>query len=158
MSNIRSARIGHVTHIQLDRPEAENRLTTAMFAALGRAFTEADDDPEVRCTLVTANGNDFCTGADVTDALPAWAVGKNPIDVDQVNPWGVTGRRRRKPLIAVVHGRCFNGGLELALASDICIAASDARFAFQEIRFGTYPFAGGVFRMIRAAGWSSAMR
>lgn len=158
MSTIQSERLDHLMHIELCRPDAENRLTMAMLSALGRAFTEADDDPTIRAVLLTGRGADFCTGADIQDALPAWAVGKNPFDVDQVNPFGVTGRKRRKPFVSVVHGRCMNGGLELALASDICVAASDTRFAFQEIRFGTYPFAGGVFRLIRAAGWSSAMR
>jgi enoyl-CoA hydratase len=46
----------------------------------------------------------------------------------------------------------------LVLASDIAIAADNARFAFHEIRFGTYPFGGGLFRLIRAAGWNTAMR
>jgi enoyl-CoA hydratase/carnithine racemase len=44
------------------------------------------------------------------------------------------------------------------LASDICVAADDARFAFHEMRFGVYPFGGGLFRLIRAAGWNAAMR
>jgi crotonobetainyl-CoA hydratase len=57
-----------------------------------------------------------------------------------------------------VHGQCFNAGLELALAFDICVAADDARFAFHEMRFGVYPFGGGLFRLIRAAGWNAAMR
>ena len=46
---------------------------------------------------------------------------------------------------------------ELALASDICVAADNARFAFHEVLFGVYPFGGGLFRLIRAAGWSAAM-
>jgi enoyl-CoA hydratase/carnithine racemase len=44
------------------------------------------------------------------------------------------------------------------LASDICVAADDARFAFHEMRFGVYPLGGGLFRLIRAAGWNAAMR
>jgi enoyl-CoA hydratase/carnithine racemase len=151
-------RLGRVAHIQVNRPEAENRMTTEMVTALGHAFTQADDEAEVRALLVTSAGPDFSLGVDVKEALPTYAVGRNPIDVHDVNPWGVVGRRRRKPVITVVQGRCFNGALELALASDICVAANDARFAFQEVRFGTYPFAGGVFRTIRCAGWSTAMR
>jgi enoyl-CoA hydratase/carnithine racemase len=147
-----------VFHIELNRPDAENRLTIGMLTALGHAFTQADDDSDVRCLLISGRGPDFCTGADLSDAVPAWALGRNPIDIHDVNPWGVVGRRRRKPLVAFVHGRCHNGGLELALAADMCVAADNARFAFEELRFGTYPFAGGVFRMIRAAGWVNAMQ
>jgi enoyl-CoA hydratase len=158
MTVITSENYGHLAHIRLNRPDQENRFTMQMTTDIGRAFTEADDDPGIRCMLVSANGADFCCGADVTDILPAWKVGKNPIALDQVNPWGVVGRRRRKPLVTVVHGRCFNGGLELALASDICIAADSARFAFEEVQFGMYPFAGGLFRFVRAAGRSDALR
>ncbi len=92
------------------------------------------------------------------DLIPAWARGVNPFRGAQINPMGVSGPRRNKPLVGIVQGRVANGGLELALASDVCIAADDASFAFEEIRYGTYPIAGGLFRFIRAAGWSSAMR
>jgi enoyl-CoA hydratase/carnithine racemase len=60
--------------------------------------------------------------------------------------------------VTAVNGNCFNVGLELALASDICVAADNARFAFHEVLFGIYPFGGGLFRFIRAAGWGAAMR
>ena len=58
----------------------------------------------------------------------------------------------------MVQGQCYNAGLELALASDICVATDNGRFAFHEMRFGVYPFGGGLFRLIRAAGWAAAMR
>jgi Enoyl-CoA hydratase/isomerase len=58
----------------------------------------------------------------------------------------------------VVQGQCFNAGLELVLAADIVITADNARFAFHEIQFGVYPFGGGLIRLIRAAGWNTAMR
>jgi enoyl-CoA hydratase/carnithine racemase len=148
----------HLAHIRLNRPAEGNRLTMEMLALIGRIFTEIEADPNIRCALLTANGDDFSVGADLPDVFPNWAAGRFPIDGDQVNPWGVTGRRRRKPLVTVVQGQCNSGGLELALSSDICIAADDARFAFEEVRFGILPFAGGVFRMIRAGGWGSAMR
>jgi enoyl-CoA hydratase len=106
---------------------------------------------------MTANGPDFCLGVDVADVLPCWAAGKSPFADDQINPFGTTGPKRLKPLVTVVQGQCFNAGLELVLASDIAIAAENARFAFHEIRFGVYPFGGGLFRMIRAAGRSAAM-
>jgi enoyl-CoA hydratase len=151
-------RSGHLAHIRLNRPAEGNRLTMEMLGLIGQIFTEIEADPNIRCTLLTANGDHFSVGADVPDVFPNWAAGRFPIDGDQVNPWGVTGRKRRKPLVTVVQGQCNSGGLELALASDICIAADDARFAFEEIRFGIFPFAGSVFRMIRACGWGSAMR
>lgn len=151
-------RSGHLAHVALNRPDNGNRISMEMFGALGAMFTELDADPDIRCTLLTAEGADFSLGVDVADVLPCWAAGKSPFQDHQINPFGTTGPKRRKPLVTVVQGRCFNAGLELVLASDICVAADDARFAFHEMRFGVYPFGGGLFRLIRAAGWNAAMR
>jgi enoyl-CoA hydratase/carnithine racemase len=148
----------HLAHVRLNRPENGNRFSTEMFRALAGRFTELDADPQIRCVLLTAEGADFSLGVDVGDVLPSWAAGKNPFEEHQINPFGTTGPRRRKPLVTVVQGQCFNAGLELVLASDICVAADTSRFAFHEMRFGTYPFGGGLFRLIRAAGWNAAMR
>jgi enoyl-CoA hydratase/carnithine racemase len=151
-------RTGHLAHIRLNRPDHGNRFTQEMFSTLARMFTELDADPEIRCILLTANGEDFSLGVDVADVLPAWAASRSPFEDSQINPFGTTGPKRRKPLVTVVQGQCFNAGLELAFASDICIAAECARFAFHEMRFGVYPYGGGLFRFIRAAGWNAAMR
>jgi enoyl-CoA hydratase/carnithine racemase len=158
MSAIIYERSGHLAHVRLNRPDHGNRFTMEMFSSLGRILTEVDAEPELRCTLLTANGAHFSLGVDPTDVLPAWAAGKSPFDDSQVTPTGVTGPKRRKPLVTAVNGNCFNVGLELALASDICVAADNARFAFHEVMFGVYPFGGGLFRLIRAAGWGTAMR
>jgi enoyl-CoA hydratase len=158
MHVVASECFGHLAHIRLNRPENGNRVSMEMFRALGTMFSAFDADPEIRCTLLTAAGPDFSLGVDVADVLPSWAAGKSPFEDHQINPFGTTGPKRRKPLVTVVQGRCFNAGLELVLASDICVAADDARFAFHEMRFGVYPFGGGLFRLIRAAGWNAAMR
>jgi enoyl-CoA hydratase len=158
MSAIIYERSGHLAHVRLNRPDHGNRFTMEMFRTLGQILTNVDADPELRCTLVTANGAHFSVGVDPTDVLPAWTAGKSPFDDSQVTPTGVTGPKRRKPLVTAVNGNCFNVGLELALASDICVAADNARFAFHEVLFGIYPFGGGLFRLIRAAGWGAAMR
>jgi enoyl-CoA hydratase/carnithine racemase len=158
MPTVICERTAHFAHVRLNRPDHGNRFSMEMFRALGRIFTELDADPEVRCILLTANGADFSLGVDAPDVLPCWAAGKSPFEDHEINPFGTTGPRRRKPLVTVAQGQCFNAGLELVLASDICIAADTGRFAFHEMRFGVYPFGGGLFRLIRAAGWSAAMR
>jgi enoyl-CoA hydratase len=158
MAPIVYERSGHLAHIRLNRPDHGNRFTMEMFKSFGQILTEVNADPEIRCTLVTANGENFSIGVEPADVLPAWAAGKSPFDDNQVTPTGVTGPKRKKPLVTAINGNCFNVGLELALASDICVAADNARFAFHEVLFGVYPFGGGLFRFIRAAGWSTAMR
>jgi enoyl-CoA hydratase/carnithine racemase len=149
---------GHLAHVRLNRAEHGNRFSMAMFRALAGLFTDLDADPQIRCLLLTAEGADFSLGVDVGDVLPCWTAGQSPFEEHQINPFGTTGPRRRKPLVTVVQGQCFNAGLELVLASDICIAADTSRFAFHEMCFGVYPFGGGLFRLIRAAGWNAAMR
>jgi enoyl-CoA hydratase len=158
MSAIIYERRGHLAHIRLNRADHGNRLTMEMFRRFGQIPTEVDGDPDLRCTLVTANGAHFSGGVDPADVLRAWAAGKSLFDDTQVTPTGVTGRKRKRPLVTSVNGNSLNVGLELALASDICVAANDARFAFHEVRFGVYPFGGGLFRFIRAAGWNATMR
>ena len=158
MPSVICERLGYLAHIRLNRPDAGNRFSMEMFRELGELFTSFESDPQIRCTLVTANGADFSLGVDVPEVLPCWAAGKSPFADNQINPFGTTGPKRRKPLVVVVQGQCFNAGLELVLAADIAIAAENARFAFHEIKFGTYPFGGGLFRLIRAAGRSAAMR
>lgn len=158
MPAILCERLGHLAHVRLDRPDCGNRFSMEMFRALGELFTSLDADPDVRCILLTANGPDFSLGVDVPDVLPSWTAGKSPFADHHINPFGTTGPKRRKPLVIVVQGQCFNAGLELVLAADIAIAADNARFAFHEIEFGVYPFGGGLIRLIRAAGWNTAMR
>ena len=157
MPAILCERSGHLAHVSLNRPEHGNRFSSEMFRTLGELFTALDAAADIRCILLTASGADFSLGVDVPDVLPAWAAGKSPFGDHQVNPFGTTGPKRRKPLVAVVQGQCFNAGLELVLAADIVIAADNARFAFHEIQFGVYPYGGGLFRLIRAAGWNAAM-
>jgi enoyl-CoA hydratase len=85
----------HLAHIRLNRPDNGNRFTTEMFRTLAQMFTALDADPEIRCTLLTASGEDFSLGVDVPDVLPAWAAGRSPFEDSQVNPFGTTGRHRR---------------------------------------------------------------
>ena len=157
MPAILCERSGHLVHVTLNRAEHGNRISMEMFRTLGEEFSALDANPAIRCILLTANGADFSLGVDVPDVLPSWASGNSPFEEHHVNPFGTTGPKRRKPLVIVVQGQCFNAGLELALAADIVIAADNARFAFHEIHFGVYPYGGGLFRMIRAAGWNAAM-
>ena len=158
MSAIICERHRHLAHLRLNRPDQGNRFSMAMFRELAKLFTGLHADTSIRCILLTANGSDFSLGVDIPDVLQAWAAGNSPFADGHINPFGTTGPRRRKPLVTVVQGQCFNAGLELILGADIAIAADSARFAFHEMHFGVYPFGGALFRLIRAAGWNAAMR
>jgi len=147
-----------IASIHIDRSDKRNAFNVAMFGELTAAFGRAEADDAVRATLVTAEGPDFTTGLDLTDVAPAWMRGERPLTPDDVDPWAVLGRRRTKPMICAVQGRCYTLGFELALASEACVATRDAVFALREVRAGIFPAGGGVERLVLGAGWSTAMR
>lgn len=149
---------GPIGFVKFNRPEKRNAFTVEMFQRVAEAFTEADDDEDVRCILVHAEGTDTTTGLDLMDGVPSFRAGKVPIGESDVDPWHMVGRLRRKPMITAAHGRCFTLGTEIALCSDICVAASDTRFGLKEVRVGIIPAGGGTFRFVQTAGYANAMR
>ena len=149
---------GPVGLLTINRPAKRNGFTIEMFKRLAALCTEADADEAIRCLVVNANGPDFTTGLDLMNVGPSFRQGEVPIEPDQVDLWNVIGRLRTKPLVVAVHGRCFTLGTELALAADVCVAASDTRFALKEVSVGIIPAGGGTFRFVGAAGYGNAMR
>jgi enoyl-CoA hydratase len=157
---ITSERRGHVALIGLNRADKRNAFDLEMLHAVARAFTEADADPEVRCLVLFAHGDHFTGGLDLANVAPAlMSAGEHAFFPEgTLDPWGVHGPARKKPLVTAVQGRCLTLGIELLLASDIGIAAADARFAQIEIKRGIFPFGGATWRLPQAAGWGNAMR
>ena len=158
MSEILYEKKKHLAIIQINRPEKRNAFTVEMFHQIGKAFAETEADDDVRCTVVHAAGPDFTAGLDFVSVAPAWASGERPYLEGMVDPWGVDGEKRTKPLVTAVHGHCFTLGFELVLASDVSVAARGTIFALTEVRVGIYPAGGGTFRFVQAAGWGNAMR
>ena len=156
--HIKYERRGLVGFVKFNRPDKRNAFTVAMFRRVAEVFTAADEDEGVRCIVVHAEGTDTTTGLDLMDVVPSFRAGEVPIPSDQVDPWHVVGRLRKKPMVTAVHGRCFTLGTEIALCSDICIAASNTRFALKEVHVGIMPAGGGTFRFVQTAGYSNAMR
>ena len=81
-----------------------------------------------------------------------------PLADDGLDPLGVYGPPVTKPLVCAVQGICFTIGIELMLATDVRVAARDARFGQIEIKRGIYPVGGATIRMPREIGWANAMR
>jgi enoyl-CoA hydratase/carnithine racemase len=149
---------GSIGFVKFNRPDKRNAFTIEMFRRIAEVFTEADSDTDVRCIVVHAEGTDTTTGLDLMNVVPSFRSGEVPMGRDEVDPWHVVGRLRRKPMITAAHGRCFTLGTEIALCSDICVAASDTRFGLKEVRVGIMPAGGGTFRFVQTAGYSNAMR
>ncbi|WP_063041551.1 crotonase/enoyl-CoA hydratase family protein [Nocardia pseudovaccinii] len=136
----------NVLLITINRPEARNAVNSAVSAAVGGALVEAENDPEVRCIVITGAGDkSFCAGAD----LKAISRGES-LFAPGNEQWGFAGFVRHvvsKPTIAAVNGTALGGGTELALAADLIVAAESASFGLPEVKRGLLAGAGGVFRL-----------
>jgi len=148
----------HVLLIGLGRPAKMNAFDLAMLRELAEAMTAYEDDAELRCALLFAHGEHFTAGLDLAEVGPAVAGGEALFPAELVDPLGLSGRVRTKPLITAVQGWCLTIGIELLLASDIRVAAEDARFGQIEVRRGIFPFGGATLRLPQVAGWGDAMR
>jgi enoyl-CoA hydratase len=153
-------RRGHVLLIGLNRPEKRNAFNLALIDQLAAAYDELENDDAIRCGVLFGHGDHFTGGLDLAEVGPLVREGR--LDEAFAGP----GRRDpwRKdnawttPLVAAVQGWVMTLAIELLLAADIRIAASNARFAQLEIRRGIYAFGGATVRLPRDAGWGDAMR
>ena len=152
-------RDGHVLLIGLDRPEKRNAADLRMLRELSLAYGLLDRDPELRAGLLHAHGDHFTAGLDLADVAPA--VGEHGLDIvpeGGLHPWQVDGTSVSKPVVAVVQGTCLTLGVELALASDVVVAAEGTRFGQLEVGRAILPFGGATTRLPRRVGWGDAMR
>jgi enoyl-CoA hydratase/carnithine racemase len=148
----------HVLEVGLDRAPKRNAFNLAMLRELAAALAQAEANPEVRCVLVFAHGAHFTAGLDLAEVGPHVAAGGSLAEDDNVDPFGLFGRRRTKPLVIATQGYCYTVAVELCLAADIVVAARDARFTQFEVRRGIMPFGGATLRFARVAGYQNAMR
>lgn len=158
---IRYEQEGRVVTITLDRPEAMNAIDPETHQELIEAWTRFRDDPEAWVAILTGAGERaFSAGADLKKLIPqAFAGGRGPgRDHNAYGLGGITrGLEIWKPLIAAVNGHCLAGGLELALACDLRIAADHATFGLTETRWAIMPGAGGTQRLPRVVGLGKAL-
>jgi enoyl-CoA hydratase/carnithine racemase len=149
---------GHVWLMGLRRPEKRNAFTRAMFYELAEAYTRLEEDPELRAGVLFAHGDHFTAGLDLPDWATVFTSGGGLGPDGLVDPLGLGGRARTKPVVIAVQGRCLTIGIELALACDVIVSAEDTRFAQIEIKRGIYPVGGATLRLPARVGWHNAMR
>lgn len=161
--SIRAERHDGVLVVTIDRPEVRNALTLEMSRLLVEAWLELRDDPALRVAVLTGAGDKaFCAGADLKE-IGDWYRSLTAAERQRRGERepGLGGLTRNldpgKPVVAAVNGACLAGGLELALACDLRIAAESATFGLPEVRWGLIPGAGGTQRLPRAIPRALAM-
>ena len=144
---------GPLATVTLNRPEKLNALTMEMIDALAAIATRLDADRAVRCVILTGAGERaFCVGADIN----AWSA-LEPMDMWRI--WTKRGHqvldqwaRLRQPVVAALNGHALGGGLELAAAADLRVAAASAQFGLPEASIATCPGWSGTQRLTSLLG------
>lgn len=154
---ILQGRTGSVAVVTIDHPERRNALSQAMRTALAEAMRAADDDAEVRAIVLTGAGDRaFAAGGDVAE-LARRTLEEQRRVMEDGSVFGAVARVRA-PIVAAINGLCLGGGLELALACDLRIAAPHARFGQPEVALGIIPGGGGTQLLPRVVGLGQALR
>jgi enoyl-CoA hydratase/carnithine racemase len=151
-----SERRGPIEIWRLSQPDRMNALSRGMVAQLDAIVARAAADPELRAVIVTGEGaRAFCAGADLRERT---AMNDNDVRAFLSELSGLFERIDAfpRPVIAAINGLALGGGLELALACDLRVMASDAELGLPETTIGVIPGAGGTQRLPRAIGEARA--
>lgn len=150
-------RRGAAAVVTLNRPQSINAITMEIRTRLPVVLRELDGDASIAAIVLCGAGErGFCAGADIKEPRPApTAVGERR----RLSPasWIESLDGIAKPVIAAVHGVCMGAGLEIALACDIRVAATDARLGLPETALGLIPGGGGTQRLARLIGAGRAL-
>lgn len=149
---------GPLLLIDIDRPAKLNAFTPEMFHQLSAAYGRLEDDPDLRCGVLHAEGTSFTTGLELTRFAESMRQGEAVLGDGEIDPFGLRPPARTKPVVVAVKGWCLTLGIELLLAADICVAAADTRFRQHEVQRGIMATGGATLRMVARAGWGNAMR
>lgn len=145
-------RRGRTLVIILNRPDARNAVNAALAHGVAAGLDELDGDDELSVGVITGAGNGFCAGMD----LKAFVAGESPY-VDGRGFAGIAQRSASKPVIAAIEGFAVAGGLEVALACDLIVAAKGAKLGIPEVKRSLVAAGGALLRLPRRIPYHVAM-
>ncbi|WP_025917295.1 enoyl-CoA hydratase/isomerase family protein [Herminiimonas sp. CN] len=147
----------HVAYVTLNRPEAMNSLDPESTASLTEIWERVRTDPDIRVAVLTGAGEkSFCTGTDMkkspppTECMAATYLREGQPIVPHMKMW--------KPIIAAINGFAIGGGLEIALACDMRIASSNAKFGLTEVKVASLAGLNGTQLLPRVMPQAVAMK
>jgi enoyl-CoA hydratase len=138
--------------ITLNRPEARNAVNLPLAEGIAAALEELDNDDSLNVGVLTGAGKGFCAGMD----LKAFVSGERPWVGDRGFA-GIVRRASVKPLIAAIEGFAVAGGLEVALACDLIVAARGAKLGIPEVKRSLVAAGGALLRLPRSLPYNVAM-
>jgi len=156
--NIIAEKEDHLGFITIDRPKKLNALNKATIEELHEAFTDLNEDEEVRVIIITGSGEKaFVAGADISEFADFdTSQGKELADKGQKRLFDLVAELST-PVIAAVNGFALGGGLELAMASHIRVASNNAKMGLPEVSLGLIPGYGGTQRLPQLVGKGLAL-
>jgi enoyl-CoA hydratase/carnithine racemase len=143
--------------ITLNRPDKRNAISVLMMHELQAAMKVAETEPSVRSIIITGGPTFFAAGADLNEALKVTTTAQGTEYFRHWHQLNASIEELAKPVIASIEGFCITGGLELALACDLRVAAEGSSFAITSARIGTVAGAGGTQRLPRIVGTAHAL-
>jgi 3-hydroxyacyl-CoA dehydrogenase len=146
---VQTRRDGEVAVVVVSNPPV-NALKHEVRAGILDAFTQANNDPEVKAIVLTADGRTFIAGADITE------FGKPPKSPSLIDVIAAIDEIK-KPTVAAMHGTPLGGGLEITLACHFRVASPGTKLGLPEIKLGLIPGAGGTQRLPRLVGVEKAL-
>ena len=157
MSIVTTEDRGPVRHVVLNRPEKRNALNDELIEGLREAFLGAAADTAVKAVVLRGEGPMFSSGMDVGSlaTLAADPAALRAFRRPILDTWNLL-EEMAKPTIAQIHGACIGGAMELALACDLRVMASDAIIGMPETRVGLVPDVGGSSRLPAVVGLGRA--
>lgn len=150
---LREDRDGLAT-LTLNRPDKLNALTVALFSELRAHVLDLKGDESVHCVVLRGAGKCFSAGHDLSDIATGEAVPSRGWHSETLRMM----EKLPQPVIAAVHGHCYTGALEVALACDFIVAADDARFGDTHAKWALTPVWGMSQRLPRRVGAATAKR
>ena len=147
----------HVAYITLNRPDAMNALDPEAIERLDEIWTTVKNDPQIRVSVLTGAGSkSFCTGTDMKKTPPP-AECMASIYLREGQPI-IPAMKMWKPIIAAINGYAIGGGLEIALACDLRIATSNAKFGLTEVKVASLAGLNGTQCLPRVIPQAVAMK